>query len=514
MAGASIAATVARPRHSFSQLPSRRTWAVAASLFVFAVTYFREFYFPNLPLALWGDQVGFFNDGSRIVAGQVPYRDYFKFLPPATDYLYATCIWLLGLRLWIPNLLMALTAASLALLVTLIAVRLLRGPNAILPALMLAGFVLLLSNDPTHHWFSTIAVLATVVCLLEEPSATRVLLAGMFCGVAMAFTQTKGVLVLLALALSPAVGKTMKPMRFRLLLCGAALAVFAAANAPFIAAAGPRRWLYCLVEFPLRYYPIPKVNNWHVLTFDFREHAGPLRWVAFPFVFGGVAVAYVGTWLKLRRNDIYPEDRRRAILLLTVGIAMLLAVISAPSIKRISSVAPPAIILLAWLLDRTGPVARITKLTLAAAALGLAIAVPAHVQLQPHLEIDVPAGRAGLTNRALYDEYAWLRANTAPGEYCFGMAPFYYTFHLRNPAPIEGYDPTDYTRPEQVSALVLALEKHKTPLIVLRWSPQFLMPTGLPSDHLGPFRSYLLDNYEVTKSFATGDDVWTRKPTR
>jgi hypothetical protein len=153
------------------------------------------------------------------------------------------------------------------------------------------------------------------------------------------------------------------------------------------------------------------------------------------------------------------------------------------------------------------------KFALAAAALLLALAVPARVQLQPHFEIDVPAGRAGLVDRNLYDEYSWLRENTVPSEFCFGMAPFYYTFHLRNPAPIEGYDATEYTRPEQVSALVQSLEAHRTPMIVLRGSQQFLTTTGLPSDHLGPFRAYLLANYKVTERFATGDDVWQRNST-
>jgi hypothetical protein len=91
------------------------------------------------------------------------------------------------------------------------------------------------------------------------------------------------------------------------------------------------------------------------------------------------------------------------------------------------------------------------------------------------------------------------------------MAPLYYTFHLRNPAAIEGYDATDYTRPEQVEALVSALEEHRTPMIVLRQSGQILTPSGLLSDHLEPFRRYVLANYGVTKRFVTGDDVWLRK---
>jgi hypothetical protein len=189
---------------------------------------------------------------------------------------------------------------------------------------------------------------------------------------------------------------------------------------------------------------------------------------------------------------------------------MLLAIVAAPSVKRIATVSPPAMILLAWLLDAPGALRRRTKISLATAAILLSIALPLHVQRQAHFLIDVPSGRVALTDRALFDEYAWFRHHTQPGEYCFGLAPLYYTFRLRNPAPIEGYDTTDYTRPEQVQALVESLEAHRTPMIVLRGSAQLLKSTGLPSDHLGPFRAFLLTNYEVTKRFDTGDDVWER----
>jgi hypothetical protein len=87
--------------------------------FNFAVCYFRSFVFPNTPISLWGDQVGFFNDGSRMILGQLPYRDYFQIVPPGTDLVYALLIRCFGLKMWIPNLLTAGLAAITALLMTL-----------------------------------------------------------------------------------------------------------------------------------------------------------------------------------------------------------------------------------------------------------------------------------------------------------------------------------------------------------------------------------------------------------
>jgi hypothetical protein len=81
---------------------------------------------------------------------------------------------------------------------------------------------------------------------------------------------------------------------------------------------------------------------------------------------------------------------------------------------------------------------------------------------------------------------------------------------MRNPAPIEGFHASEYTRPQQVIALIDALESRRVPLIVLRESNEFLHVSGSPSDHLTPFRVYLIRNYQVVRKFSTGDDVWRR----
>jgi hypothetical protein len=81
---------------------------------------------------------------------------------------------------------------------------------------------------------------------------------------------------------------------------------------------------------------------------------------------------------------------------------------------------------------------------------------------------------------------------------------------MRNPAPIEGFHASEYTRPQQVIALIDALESRRVPLIVLRDSNEFLHVSTSPSDHLTPFRVYLIRNYQVVKKFSTGDDVWRR----
>jgi hypothetical protein len=141
--------------------------SILTALFNFLTCYFRSFVSVNVPVVLWGDQIGFFNDGSRIVLGQLPYRDYFKIVPPGTDLTYAVLIKVFGVQMWIPNLLMASLAALAALLMTLITSRLMRGAIIALPGLLLASFILLASTDATHHWFSTIAILAALLVMMD-----------------------------------------------------------------------------------------------------------------------------------------------------------------------------------------------------------------------------------------------------------------------------------------------------------------------------------------------------------
>ena len=99
----------------------------------------------------------------------------------------------------------------------------------------------------------------------------------------------------------------------------------------------------------------------------------------------------------------------------------------------------------------------------------------------------------------------------SPGTVFLWDASILCSFHLVNPAAIAGYDTTEYTRPEQISALLQSLRTHPVPLMILPSEQKYLQPTGLPSDHLGPFRDYLYSNYVLTRTFPSGDEVWEQK---
>jgi hypothetical protein len=500
-------------------LLSSGTASISMALFNFAICYLRTFVFPFTPTLWWGDQVGFMDDGSRMVMGQLPYRDYFQIVPPGTDLAYAFLIKCFGLQIWIPNLLMAFLAAATALLMTMIASRLMRGPAILLPSLLLAGYVLPSSTDATHHWFSTVAILGAVLALMDRFTMTRVLTAGALCGLATCFTQTKGTLAVLGfiIYLGSSISRQSAHWRERvkvcLLFCAAAIAIFSSVNVYFLRSSGFGNWVFCLLIYPLRYYSSPSINNLRVLMYDFRSHAGGVSWISFPFLYATIPLVYIAFFARFRQMTIAASDRRydrKTLLVAISGIAMFLAIASSPSAKRLGAVSPPALILLTWFFKRHEQRDAYFKLILGGGAIALATALAVRTQLKQHLYLDVPAGRLAFSDRAVYDEYRWIGTSTQPGQFFFGLAPLYEAFHLKNPAPIEGIHPSEYTRPEQVSALVIALQNHAVPLVIIRESLNLLYMQQSPSDHLQPFRAYLRQNYRLTKTFPSGDDVWEK----
>jgi hypothetical protein len=490
---------------------------IAISLFTFAVCYLRLFVFPNVPVVVWGDQLGFLTDGSRIVAGELLYRDFFEMLPPGIPLTYALLVKWFGLQAWIPNLLMACLAAVTVLLVTVIAGRLWRGASIALPGVLLA-VIALGSLDATHHWFSTVVIMAATLVLFKGVTFPGIAVVGALCGLAACFTQTKGVTAVAAFVayLVWKLRKERAPAgdywRKCLLLCGTTAAVFTIANAYFIWTAGLSRWIFCVIVYPLRYYPVPDLNNWRVITQEFHWRMSMAKWAHSAFLYSTVPLVYIIfllTWYRRWKNDGgQPWDQLMLVAL--TGVAMFLAIAPSPSLKRLSTVSPPAMILLAWLLYQPGKAMNILKVILAMAAVAVSVAAPIRAQTRWRACLDLPAGRSALQDPALYEEYSWVLRHTHPGQFFWGMAPMYPPFHLQNPAAIDGFDPSEYTRPEQVAALVQALEKHHPRLLILHQSLNLLRPTGSPSDHLQPFRVYLYENYHLTRTFATKDDVWER----
>lgn len=494
------------------------TLALLMACFAFATCYFQFFVFPGTPFLPGGDQILAASDGARVLSGQIPYRDFFEFLPPGSVLTYAGLIKAFGWHLWIFGLLMSCLPAIVVYLTTLVSSRIMRGLVMMLPALLFTGFILLGPIDVTHHWFSTVLVLAAMLVLCEEPTLQRIALAGILCGLAACYTQNKGAIAavgFLAYLIWKARRDGSSPRESwgrGCLFIGAVAAIFVTINAYFIRTSSLDRWFYSLVIYPLRYYPAPDLNNWRILKYDFLWHRSTASFIVFPFVYCTVPLVYLVFLYVYRRRskEAQAQIDERLILVALTGLAMFLAVASSPSVKRLCTVSPPAMILLAWLLNRSGIYFSTLRRGLAMAAVAAAVVPTVLAQTRKVTYLDLPTGRTAFTDRATQEEYSWILTHTHPGQFFWGLGPFYFPFELRNPASITEYDTSDYTRPETVAALVNALQQHEVPLIIIGSENTYPLTLNSPGNHLGPFVRYLRANYRLTMTFQTGYEVWEK----
>jgi hypothetical protein len=512
--------------HSPQIRPESRTkfrtnlrWIVAiASVFTFATCYLREFVLPRSPVMSWNDQMLFVSDGARIVAGQMPYRDYFQFLTPGIDLVYAFLLRHLGLVLWIPNLLMVCLAATGVLLMTVAAGKILHGSSIAMPAALTSGFILFGGLDASHHWFSGLIALTAMLVLFPGSENWRVALAGALCGLVASFTQSKGATVttgflvyLIWQSFSEKQNRII-PWRKATLLCGAALLTFLAINGPYIASLGLKEWIKWVIVFPLRYYPTLPAQTWRSPLDDFRNQTGFIRWICIPFVYLTIPLVYL-VFLRVmyRRRRLQPNQPWNQLLLLAItGLALFLAVAPCLSVMRVSCAALPGMILLVWLLNQWGGQGRAATAALAALSLAIAVYLPIRNQTMHWHFLDLPAGRTAILDPNRYEVYRWMAQNTHPGQMYFGVGPLALPLSLQTPAPISSPVPYEYDRPEHIAASIAAIETSRIPLLLLKPYRNLAGTWGYTDAHLRPFQAYLDQHYRQTKTFPNGFEVWQR----
>lgn len=493
---------------------SSRIWVGIAAGLAFGCAYFQLFIFPAVPVAPWGDPVLFLENAKRILAGQLPYRDYLQFTTPGTELFYAALIRLSHARAWIPSLTMVILAALVALMITLIASRLFPGVGSLAPALLFVGFVLPNSLYATHHWFSTVAVLLAAFVLIKQTTMQRVLIVGLLCGVAGFFTQTKLIGAILTMALflfieSAQSGFWREFWTRCSALCLSAATMFLLANLYFIRAAGLGRFVFCTIVFPLRYYPAEPYNTWRVYGVGFTSHPGVARLLGICFVHAVVPLTYLAWFLYRRKHPALSETARRIELMMAlVGIGMFLAIASSPSLLRLCTVSPPALILAGCILQERP--ARYVLRALTGAALALALAILILTQTRWHAVLNTPSGRIAFFNPDRLEEFYWVLARTTPRQSFFGNPHLSFAMELQNPTPVNFSTTSDFTRPSEVAAIVRGLDQSHAPLLILLPTEYAPQSNKSRSDAMEPFRSYLHAHYQLERRFATGDEAWVR----
>lgn len=304
-----------------------------------------------------GDEGVVLHAAVRILVGEMPYRDFFEFLPPGSFAIVTVWMKLFGAGFAAARVLAVGVIAAIAALLYA-AVRLAGGHRA-LAALLAVAWAVFSQGVWTvisHHWFTTAASMAAAVGLLlacdGAPRRGAALAAGLFAGAAAMLTTTRGLLVCVAVLLA------VPRSRARSAVVVAGMALVPAVLAASLAVTGA---LAAAFE--------------DVILFPAVHYAG-IQWVPFgrgATVVNGASVALfpltlvlAGLAVALEGVALWREPRFRASLALAV--AGLAGAFPRPDVDHLNFAVPLACPLFALvvtrLLRRVGPGARTTASTL------------------------------------------------------------------------------------------------------------------------------------------------------
>jgi hypothetical protein len=475
-----------------------------------------------------GDSLLYLAPGQRMYQGESIYRDVFEYVPPGTAVVNSLMFKIFGLRPWIPDLLALLLGLGLFWVGVVISRKLMPSGLALLPSAVFVVSARGFLNDPTHHWYSVLAALAAIAVLLEKRTTPRIAAAGLLCGIGGCFTQTRGLASVLGFAVflwweSRQRQQTRRELlkKEAWLLCSF-LAALLAVNAYFIWEAGPARYFWCTVVFIIKYYPKGAYcNGFQTLRTEFPVFTSLgafidsfSHWVFFFVVVPLVFVLFFALyWRKFSHKPL--EQRERPMLLAIVGVFMLLSIAPAPDYPRLAASAPPALILLIWLLYSSRKFAQTLVVALTAGTLIAAFYLAVASRPHPVGILEGPHGEVAFTDSTLYQEDIWIQQHTHPSEYFYEplLQDAYFYLDLRNPTPLSSIENNGYTPPEQVAEAIRGLNQHQVRYIL--WSPQALdipeTSKHSSKDYLGPLRDYLHSNYTLVKVFSNGDGIWGKK---
>jgi hypothetical protein len=507
---------------TFSPSSRRLTFFVVVLSCVFV--YLQVFALPSTPYVASGDQAIYLHNATRMLHGEMIYRDYDHFTLPGTDVVYAALFKCFGVRAWIPQVVLVVLGGSLVWLIICVSRTLMSGSSAYLPALLFITLPFSSYLDATHHWFSLVATMAALAILLEERTPKRLALAGALVGIATLFTQSMALLVVgFALFLLWERVRTSEAWPELLAkeasLAAGFLATIVAGLAYFVRTVGAERIYQYTVVFVARYYPSDWFNNWRVyLTGRPQLHAwttwfdGPaflLIHLIVPYIYCFFFVVYA---VEIRKK--LPPDSSRLVLVNITGLFLFLTVASAPAYSRLYAVSPPALVILVWLLNSTPKLSRLWLRLAWLTVIIMLMARPLLMQIRWKAYLDLPTGRTAFYDPLLYEKCKWMSERTHPFDYFFGDHLVAFTLQLRNAGRVPFLRPTDYTRPEEVADAIQGIEKFHVRFV--SWyvglddeKDAARHPEG---NHLAPIRLYLREHYHVAQTFSNGDQIWERNP--
>jgi hypothetical protein len=495
--------------------PLQLTVLILVGAFVYL--YLNLFVLPATPIHfLSPDATEFLFNARRMQHGQVIYRDIFELTFPGTEVFYLILFKIFGNRAWIPNITLIVIGLVLTYLMISISRKIITGVAAYLPALLFLVIPFRSQLDATHHWFSTLFVMAAIALLVEQISALRLVGAAALCGVAMWFTQSSGLLAMVGLALFllwATVTRQLSWGNFRTAqryVWSAFVFVVVLLNVFFIGMVGFRKFFYETFLFNIRYYSSHAWNSFHVYMADMPPfhpwyHLPALVvWGSIYLLVPLIYILFLVRYLD-EKDDRPSEPWDRLVLVAIMGTMLFLGVAASPTWLRLCTVAAPGIILFVWFLNSPGRFQRIRVTAVWVIVLAIALGEWHGRFFGWRQVVNLPIGRMAVLDRVQYEEIKFMLDHTKPGDYFFGNDELNYLLDLRDPSPIPFVTSTDYTRPEQVQQTIEGIEKHNAKYVC--WPSILDMPTeaGSGRSHLAALRAYLEVHYRRVKTIE-GDD--------
>jgi hypothetical protein len=492
--------------------------------------YLATFVLPNTPIFEGDVSPIFLHDAVRMLRGEIIYKDFFELIFPGIQYFYLGLIKLVGVRAWIANSVLIVLGTSLASTGVLVSRRVLEGKLVYLPSALFLGFAFTSEADPTHHWFSLLAVMGALAAVIAKRNPLRLALAGVLCGVAMMFTQTCGPAAAFGIALFLFWEYRQKARGWRQFLKHQTslwlpfVVTTVVPIAYLIARAGFRPFFESTVLFPGKYFGLWFWNTPQVYLYEVPSFTGPLEiaavalWLSIHLLLPTVYLVFLARWLRLSKTrPAEPWDR--LMLLSLVGLCLFVSVSTSPSWLRLCAVSLPGMIVLVWLARKSDGASRVFRRTLWAAGAAALVAQPLIAQTNWQGFLTTPAGREVFTTPDVYDKFKWMEEHTRPGDFVFQASDcsLYYLLELNNPARVAFLTASGYTRPEQVRETIASLELRRVRYVL--WSvwldvPFPDRPGRFDAAHLEPLREYLKAHYHLVRNFGEPDyeQVWERKP--
>jgi hypothetical protein len=278
------------------------------------------------------DEGYFVYTSSRVLAGDLPYRDFSTPYTPAFFFLNATLFQLFGLDVVTVRLSQAIARLALLLLVYVLARRLMPPAFAFMPLFVMLAEDMVPGNWAIHPaWWATLLFVLTVWCACrhrESGAAGWWLAAGLAAGGAFAFKQNVGVFALMALAgLALIEHESLRPIRSPRVLMDVARLIGAGGRERAIRFAAPA---YLLA--------LSAAIGWLV-----RAHASPLAIVQFVAPLGALGFEQLATRLRAPERCSVEHDSRLAATLARLILAgAAFAAVTIPWLAALVAILGPA----------------------------------------------------------------------------------------------------------------------------------------------------------------------------